>query len=255
MALEKRHILLTASADKTIKQFRIDPAKQSYEFAFKYAGHSDCVRGLCSNPHNDLEFFSCSNDGSVIHWRLESPTPLRQIQVTGSFLYSINTARLQGVDQNDCYIITSGEDRSLRIHAVGAKRHGDLVQSIILPCQTLWYTVALINGNIAVGCSDGSIRLFTQSEQLMASKSELESYEKELAGFAISTKTDENLAAIKLNDLPGVDALNVPGKKDGQSIVVNNNNEAEVYTWDSQENRWIKIGVAVGTYETGGGLL
>lgn len=89
----------------------------------------------------------------------------------------------------------------------------------------------------------------------MASKSELESYEKELAGFAISTKTDENLAAIKLNDLPGVDALNVPGKKDGQSIVVNNNNEAEVYTWDSQENRWIKIGVAVGTYETGGGLI
>lgn len=170
LAIEKRSILLTASADKTIKQFSIDSSRGSYEFQFKYTGHSDCVRGLCIHAHTDAEFFSCSNDGTVIEWRLESPTPLRRVQVTGSFLYAINTLRPE-VDINDdtCYVITSGEDRSLRIHEMGAKKAG-VMQTIVLPCQTLWYTVALTNGAIAVACSDGSIRLFTQSEHLMASK-------------------------------------------------------------------------------------
>lgn len=65
-------------------------------------------------------------------------------------------------------------------------------------------------------------------------------------------KTDEKLSEIKLNDLPGIEALQIPGKKDGQSIVVNNNNEAEVYTWDGDDKRWVKIGVAVGSSQTGG---
>ena len=84
-------------------------------------------------------------------------------------------------------------------------------------------------------------------------KGEVESYEKELASFAISIKTDEKLAEIKLNDLPGMEALERPGRKDGQSIVVNNNNEAEVYQWEASEMRWVKIGVAVGSSQTGGG--
>lgn len=87
----------------------------------------------------------------------------------------------------------------------------------------------------------------------MSNKGELESYEKELASFAISTKTDEKLSEIKLNDLPGIEALDRPGRKDGQSIVVNNNNEAEVYTWEASEMRWVKIGVAVGSSGSGGG--
>lgn len=173
MAIEKRGILLTASADKTIKQFRIDATNRNYDFQFKYAGHSDCVRGLCMSTQNDQEFFSCSNDGSVIQWRLESPMPLRQVLITGSFLYSINTLR-HNVDANTdvCHVITSGEDRSLRIHTFG-KDTAQLAQCLVLPCQTLWSTVELNNGAIAVACSDGSIRLFTQKEQLVASKGRL----------------------------------------------------------------------------------
>lgn len=170
MAIEKRQILLTGSADKTIKQFRIDPVNRTYDFQFKYAGHSDCVRGLCVNTRNDNEFFSCSNDGSVIQWRLDSPTPLRQIPVTGSFLYSINALRFQEDDgKGSCHVITSGEDRSLRIHKIGPNSI-DMLQCLVMPCQTLWYAVELGNGNLAVACSDGTIRLFTQKDQLMASK-------------------------------------------------------------------------------------
>lgn len=174
--------------------------------------------------------------------------PLRQIQITQSFLYSINTITFN----QQPHIITSGEDRSLRIHSISGKQI-ELQQTIVLPCQTLWYCIGLSTGNIAVACSDGSIRLFTQHEHLVASPSEIEAYEKELAGFAISTKTDQSMGEIKLNDLPGIEALEIAGKKDGQSIVVNNNNEAEVYQWEANELRWVKIGVAVGSSHTGGG--
>lgn len=168
-------MLLTASADKTIKQFGVDVASGKYTFEFKYTGHTDCVRGLCMSPwSNDREFFSCSNDGTVIHWRVESATPLRQIPVTGSFLYSINSLRLVDDTTNSttscCHVITSGEDRSLRVHKIGPNS-AEMVQCIVLPCQTLWYALELSNGVIAVACSDGSIRLFTQKEQLMAPKS------------------------------------------------------------------------------------
>ena len=152
----------------------------------------------------------------------------------------------------ECYFITSGEDRSLRIHCVSNSSES-IIQTIALPCQTLWYAICLPNGNLAVACSDGSIRLFTQNESLMASKSEIEEYERELGQFTIPLKANEAMSQIKRTELPGVEALTIHGKRDGQTLMINNGTEVEVHQWDGAENKWVKIGVAVGSSDGGGG--
>ena len=61
------------------------------------------------------------------------------------------------------------------------------------------------------------------------------------------------MSQINRSELPGVEALSRHGKKDGQTIMINNENEIEVYSWSEAEIRWVKIGVAVGSSTAAGG--
>jgi WD40 repeat protein len=133
LALHDFKSLLTASADKSIIQWSLD----TNEPAFKYTGHTDCVRGLTRHQNNKNEFFSCANDGDVLQWRLMESKPLRKIQVSDSYIYSIN-----GLIQNDVnddaftFFITCGEDRSVRIHKIPNKDSeptNSCVQTLTLP--------------------------------------------------------------------------------------------------------------------------
>ena len=254
LGINKQGVVLTASADKTIKHWQLDSSNTKAENICKYIGHVDCVRGIALNSKNEQEFFTCSNDGYVLHWRLTQTSPLRKFRVTDSFLYSINmlVSLNDTTSSKDCYFITSGEDRSLRIHCASDSSEST-VQTIALPCQTLWYTICLPNGNLVVACSDGTIRLFTQNEKQMANSSEIEEYERELGQFAIPLKANEAMSQIKRTELPGVEALTLPGRRDGQTLMINNGVEVEVHQWDGAESKWVKIGVAVGSSDGAGG--
>ena len=110
------------------------------------------------------------------------------------------------------------------------------------------------NETIAVTCSDGTIRIFTHHEKLMASASEQEEYERELSQFAIPIKSDEIMSQIDRTKLPGIEALTQPGSKDGQTLMCNNSNgEVEVHQWSGADKKWVKIGVAVGSSSGSGG--
>jgi phospholipase A-2-activating protein len=125
-----------------------------------YTGHTDCVRGLATNKDY---FFSCSNDGTVIQWQLNNPNPIKRYNITESFIYSIFAS-------NNIFV-TSGEDRSLRIHDSNRPANDSLLQTLVLPSQSLWNCICLPNNDIVVACSDGTVRIFTQDESRTASKS------------------------------------------------------------------------------------
>jgi phospholipase A-2-activating protein len=86
----------------------------------------------------------------------------------------------------------------------------------------------------------------------MATQQEQEEYEKELGQFNIPIKANEAFSQINRTELPGVEALTIPGRRDGQTLMVNNDNEIEVYQWDLSQSKWIKIGVAVGSSDAAG---
>lgn len=60
--------------------------------------------------------------------------------------------------------------------------------------------------------SDGAIRVFTEIEERVASAQDLQAFEDELSKAIIDPKTGD-LGDIKIEDLPGKEHLNEPGKE------------------------------------------
>ncbi|NXU50777.1 PLAP protein, partial [Turnix velox] len=236
--LPEQGLMLTGSADKTIKLWKAGRCERTF------TGHEDCVRGLAIL--SQMEFLSCANDASVRRWRISGEC-LQVYYGHTNYIYSISVFP-QCKD-----FVTTGEDRSLRIW-----RQGKCAQTIRLPAQSVWCCCVLDNGDIAVGASDGIIRVFTESQERTASAEEIQAFENELSQASIDPKTGD-LGDINANDLPGREHLKDPGTRDGQTRLIKDNEKVEAYQWSVSEGRWIKIGDVVGssgaTQQTSGKVL
>ncbi|XP_046904858.1 phospholipase A-2-activating protein [Hypomesus transpacificus] len=223
--LPEQGLMLSGSADKTIKLWKAGRCEMTF------TGHEDCVRGLA--VVSDMEFFSCSNDASIRRWLVTGEC----VQVYYShtnYIYSL------AVFPNGQDFISTGEDRTLRIW-----RQGDCTQTIRLPAQSVWCCCILPNGDIAIGASDGIIRVFTEAEDRIASPQDLQAFEDELSKTTIDPKTGD-LGDIKIEDLPGREHLDEPGNRDGQTRLIKDGEKVEAYQWSQSEARWMKIGDVVG---------
>uniref|UniRef100_A0A8C8K997 Phospholipase A-2-activating protein n=1 Tax=Oncorhynchus tshawytscha TaxID=74940 RepID=A0A8C8K997_ONCTS len=223
--LPEQGLMLSGSADKTIKLWKAGHCEKTF------TGHEDCVRGLA--VVSDLEFFSCSNDTSIRRWLVTGEC----VQVYYShtnYIYSL------AVFPNGQDFVSTGEDRTLRIW-----KQGECQQTIRLPAQSVWCCCILPNGDIAVGASDGLIRVFTEVEDRMASPQDLQAFEDELSKTTIDPKTGD-LGDIKMEDLPGRDHLDEPGNREGQTRLIKEGQKVEAYQWSVADSRWMKIGDVVG---------
>ncbi|XP_072542884.1 phospholipase A-2-activating protein [Salminus brasiliensis] len=223
--LPEQGLMLTGSADKTVKLWKAGRCERTY------SGHEDCVRGLA--VVSDVEFLSCSNDGSIRRWMVTGEC----VQVYHShtnYIYCLS------VFANGQDFVSTGEDRTVRIW-----KKGECTQTIRLPAQSVWCCCVLPNGDIAVGASDGIIRVFTESDERVASAQDLQAFEDELSKATIDPKTGD-LGDIKMEDLPGREHLNEPGNRDGQTRLIKEGTNVEAYQWSMSDGRWVKIGDVVG---------
>ncbi|XP_029975404.1 phospholipase A-2-activating protein [Salarias fasciatus] len=223
--LPEQGLMLSGSADKTIKLWKAGRCENTF------TGHEDCVRGLA--VISSTEFLSCSNDTSIRKW-LVTGECLQVYYSHTNYIYSL------AVFPNGQDFISTGEDRTLRIW-----RKGECSQTIRLPAQSVWCCCILPNGDIAVGASDGIIRVFTEAEDRMASVEDLQAFEDELSKATIDPKTGD-LGDIKMEDLPGREHLNEPGNRDGQTRLIKDGQKVEAYQWSVSDGRWVKIGDVVG---------
>ncbi|KAK9482765.1 WD40-repeat-containing domain protein [Lipomyces starkeyi] len=213
---------ITGSADKTIRLW------SGSKITEVYTGHSDVVRSICRI--GEARFASCSNDGSVRIWNF-SGSCLAELYGHSSFVYSL--AYSPATDE----VISSGEDRSVRVW-----KDGECVQTIMLPCTSVW-TVAVNsqNGDIAAGGSDGIVRVFSRNDKSWATKEEIAKFDEQVAGYAISANEVGNINKEKL---PSHEALEVPGTKIGQVIMVKTAYASvDAYQWTGE--KWAKIGEVV----------
>lgn len=90
--------------------------------------------------------------------------------------------------------VTSGEDSSVRVWSSG----GESQQVIQLQCQSVWAVTVLPNGDVAAGCSDSVIRVFSKDAIRQAEASELVKFDDEVANFGQSTNSE--LGEIKVNE-------------------------------------------------------
>ena len=165
--IEKRRILLTASASNIINHWQLNQGNTAVQHSFCYKGHTDHVRGLALSPLNDDEFFSCSNDGTIKHWRLDQEAPLFSLFIAeSSALSSIATIYpYDTVDRKSCLVITSGENKTLRVcvsSSINDNASHQMYISQTIEFKLTFHAATMSNGHFCVACSDGSIQLWSQ---------------------------------------------------------------------------------------------
>ncbi|CAL1353394.1 unnamed protein product [Linum trigynum] len=212
--------LVSGSSDTTIKLWRGKTCSHTF------VGHTDTVRSLA--VMHGLGFLSASHDGSIRLWELTGEVLMEMVGHT-SIVYSVDS-------HSSGLIISGSEDRSAKIW-----KDGICVQSIEHP-GCVWDAKFLENGDIVTACSDGVVRLWTSNQDRVADKTELESYMSQLSQYKISRK---RVGGLKLEELPGLDALQTPGTTDGQTKVVREGDSGVAYSWNLREHTWDKIGEVV----------
>ncbi|XP_024959190.1 phospholipase A-2-activating protein [Cynara cardunculus var. scolymus] len=218
--------LITGSSDTTIKLWK------GSKCAHTFAGHTDTVRGLAIMP--GLGILSASHDGSIRLWALTGQVLMEMVGHT-SIVYSVD-AHKSGL------VISGSEDGSAKIW-----KDGVCVQSIEHP-GCVWDVKFLENGDIVTACSDGVARVWTVHQDKIADTAELEAYTSLISQHKLSSK---RVGGLKLEELPGLEALQVPGTKDGQTMVVREGDNGVAYAWNMKEQMWDKIGEVVDGPDSG----
>ncbi|KAI4295562.1 hypothetical protein L6164_035597 [Bauhinia variegata] len=212
--------LITGSSDTTLKLWRGKACLHTF------AGHQDTVRGLA--VMSDLGILSASHDGSLRLWAISGETLMEMVG---------HTAIVYSVDSHSSGLIVSGsEDRLAKIW-----KDGICVQSIEHP-GCVWDAKFLENGDIVTACSDGVVRIWTVHQDNVADPLELDLYASYLSQYKASSK---RVGGLKLEDLPGLDALKIPGTSDGQTKVVREGDNGVAYAWNMTEQKWDKVGEVV----------
>ena len=184
------------------------------------------------------EFATCSNDGKISFWRVDAATcnVTMRLNFEGSdFVYSL--CALDG----GIKFAASGETTGVKVFA-----DGKFNQTLVVPALSAWCVRFLENGDIAVGCSDNRIYIFTMDEKRCAYPEIVALYEAETARFQQQDSSAENVGGddelpeevggVKVADMPGPEVLNTPGRRDGQTIMVRDGKTITVHSWSQSTN-------------------
>lgn len=148
-----------------------------------------------------------------------------------SFIYSVHLL-------STGEIVSSGEDRTVRVW-----KNGQCIQTLQQPCISVWTVSGLPNDDIVVGGSDATVRVYTRNEERVASPEALKEFDELLASQAIPSNQLGD--SVNKENLPGPEALQKPGNKEGQVLMVNMGATVEAHQWSN--NTWQKIGEVVGS--------
>ncbi|GAA6054564.1 hypothetical protein JCM3770_006034 [Rhodotorula araucariae] len=230
---ENEDLVLTGAADNFIRLFQRDKLIRTFK------GHTQAVRALAKleksagGGEGENWFASGSNDGTIRLWSLLTGECVHTLSGHDSFVYSVATIP----DSLGGGLVSGGEDRTVRVWRA---ENGECSQTIVVPAVSVWCVNVLANGDIAAGASDGNVRVYTRSDERIASEAELAEYEEQVSKTALNSS---QIGDLKKSDLPGPEALDQPGNKEGQVKMVRTvGGTVEAYQWSADSRSWQKIG-------------
>lgn len=228
---------VTGSADKTIIYWNNSGQKLKV-----LKGHKDCVRALLSLPNDCL--ISGSNDAVIMFWN-EDGECVKELSGHTNYIYSMAFNFAVGPD----VFVSCGEDSTVRMW----NSEGELGNAITLPAESVWSVTCLKNGDIVTGTSDGVVRIFTKDPSRVADEQALATF-----NAAVEVRVREAslaLGGVKVNELPGPEALLQKGKSEDQTKMIRHpDGKIICYQWSN--GKWNSIGdvigAAGGTQQTSG---
>ena len=173
-------MVITGSADKMVIVW-----SRNGSIRHKLTGHTDCVRDITCVT--DDEFLTCANDATVRHWSASQGVCIGTYDGHTNYIYSISAT--PGGEM----IVTSGEDRSVRVW-----KKGEIKQTLFLPPQSVWSSKILPNGDIVTGASDAIIRIFSANPDRYTDAQILQAYDEEVA--AVQMSAQQELGGLKISE-------------------------------------------------------
>ena len=217
--LPRNGLMVTGGADKRVILWQAGQAKKKLESA-----HTQAVRDIAVISEDT--FISGSNDATLKVWR---------VKIDGSNVDAELLKTLDAPSNNFIYTMcvlggaanmwaVAGENSGIMVFSEGSCQ-----QVLQVPAISIWKVTELPNKDIAAACSDGKIWIFTKDLGRKAPADMVTVYEGELAKFKRPAQTE--LQGVKMEDLPAPSALLAPGKRDGQTKMVNEGGVVTVHSW------------------------
>ncbi|GAA5888437.1 hypothetical protein JCM16303_005740 [Sporobolomyces ruberrimus] len=246
---DEETLCLTAAADNLVRLF--DGIKVRYLFK----GHAGPVRALSKvlpdEPSSKL-FASASNDGTIRIWNYSTGDALTILNHE-DFVYSLTS--IPSIVGGG--LASSGEDGLVK---VWNESDGECDQAIEVPALSVWSLTTLPNGDLACGCSDKMIWIFTRDPDRRAGRDAVEMYETQLEATTRLRKkrngkneTDEGRSdeASKKEAVPIVEddprVLETPGLEEGEIKLLKEKGVGSTptvaYQWNG--STWEKLGEVV----------
>ncbi len=188
---------------------------------------------------------TCSNDGTV---KLRSPQ-------TGECISTLTLANqssshppivLSVTALGESMVAASTEDGQVIIWHL----KGEVEPQKILHPSCVWNVVALPNGDLATCCQDGSLRIFSQSQDRIAPAQDRVTFQ-ELVQESLQ-KQQTGPSADEIAKLPKWENSSLKlGTSDGQVQVFNKAGVAIAAQWSMTSQTWIEVGQVVGSHDGG----
>ncbi|CAA6657705.1 unnamed protein product [Spirodela intermedia] len=232
LAVAENGDIISSSLDCTIRCWR---KGQLVEF---WEAHKVAIQAVLMLPSGEL--ITGSSDATLKLWG--GKTCLR------TFSGHADTVRGLAM-MSDMGILSASHDGSIRLWALTGEvlmelvGHASLVYSVDAHKSGLiasggedrflkiwrdcvWDVKFLDNGDIITACSDGTARIWTSHIETRRNRA-------------------KKVGGLNLVDLPGLEALQIPGTHDGQTAVIREGDNGVAYSWNSIETKWDKIGEVV----------
>eukprot|EP00899_Mesostigma_viride_P019018 jgi/Mesvir1/27117/Mv20795-RA.2 len=203
-----------------------------------YLGHSDSVRGL--GLVDGVGFLTSSHDCTLRLWSFQGAS-LMEYPGHDRLVYSVAASPVTGL------WASGSEDNSARVW-----QDGRCVQTLEHP-GCVWSVAFLPNGDLVTGCSDGIARVWTHDPVRAAPPEVVAAYASRLEEVYAATRT---FGGKKLAELPGPEALQHPGRREGETKIIRQGGTAVVFQWSAAEGHWDEVGEVVdnpGDSSDGGG--
>lgn len=202
-----------------------------------FKGHTGPVRDLMTLNTVPGEFISCSNDGSIKRWRLDTEKFIDSaIAHNENFVYSISSLGRSENSGHDVFV-TSGEENVIRIWE-GFK----LVNEIAVPSKTNWCVRAFSSGGFVLGSAYTSSIIFG-TNATDRNPVDYEEFQLLVSACAQSSGILKGVDITKLEDVET--GTKNPGKSDGQVKMLRNGEQILIYEWVIAQNEWRLLGNAL----------
>jgi phospholipase A-2-activating protein len=231
---------VSGGGDRTVRAWNLADGKCTFE----RLAHEDSVRALASLPGVGL--VTGSHDASLKVWTLEGEQ-LAELVGHTSLVYSVAAAPAGGE------VSSGGEDGTARVW----RPDGACLQTLPHP-GCVWAVCYLPCGDLVTACEDGVARVWTRAAERLAPPEARAALAAALEARAAAAAEAAAAAAaggpalppgLKLAD-PA--ALQAPGSKDGQTLIVAENGGAVAYSWDGAAVKWERVGEVVAPPGGGG---